>query len=78
MQRVCENTAHVLAIELLAAAHAIDKLQPLETTEPLQRVHAFVRSHIDYRPYDHRLDRDIATLARLIADGALGQFLQVR
>lgn len=75
LQRICENTAHVLAIELLAAAHAIDKLQPLETTEPLQRVHAFVRSHVEYRPYDHRLDRDIAQLARLIADGALSRFL---
>ncbi len=74
LQRVCANTAHVLAIELLAAAHAIDKLQPLETTEPLQRVHAFVRSHVEYRPYDHRLDRDIATLASLIADGELGSF----
>lgn len=75
LRRICENTAHVLAIELLAAAHAIDKLQPLETTEPLQRVHRFVRSHVEYRPYDHRLDRDIATLARVILDGELEQFL---
>ena len=29
--------------KLLAAAHAIDKLQPLATTEPLQQVHALVR-----------------------------------
>ena len=26
LRRICTNTAHVLAIELLAAAHAIDKL----------------------------------------------------
>ncbi len=75
LQRICDNTAHVLAIELLAAAHAIDKLQPLETTEPLQRVHAFVRKHVEYRPYDHRLDRDIATLARLIEGGEMARFL---
>jgi histidine ammonia-lyase len=74
--RICENTAHVLAVELLAAAHAIDKMQPLKTTEALQRVHAFVRSHVEFRPYDHRLDRDITTLATVIADGALGRFLQ--
>jgi histidine ammonia-lyase len=66
LQRVCANTAHVLAIEALAAAHAIDKLQPLQTTEPLQRVHALIRRNVAYRPYDHRLDRDIATLAALI------------
>ena len=77
LQRVCQNTAHVLAIELLAAAHAIDKLQPLGTTEPLQRVHAFVRKHVEYRPYDHRLDRDIETLAQLIGSGELGGFLRL-
>jgi histidine ammonia-lyase len=77
LRRICDNTAHVLAIELLAAAHAIDKMQPLQTTESLQRVHAFVREHVEYRPYDHRLDRDIATLAKLIQEGALsGFFLQ--
>lgn len=75
LRRICENTAHVLAVELLAAAHAIDKQQPLRTTEPLQRVHEFVRAHVQYRPFDHRLDRDISKLASLIASNALGQFL---
>src|SRR5690606_19259491 len=75
LQRICENTAHVLAVELLAAAHAIDKQQPLRTTEPLQRVQEFVRAHVEYRPFDHRLDRDISKLASLIASDALGQFL---
>jgi histidine ammonia-lyase len=77
LQRICENTAHVLGVELLAAAHAIDKMQPLQTTEPLQRVHAFVRRYIEYRPYDHRLDHEITALATLIADGALGRFLRL-
>ncbi|MFL6620504.1 MAG: histidine ammonia-lyase [Povalibacter sp.] len=76
LRRICENTANVLAIELLAAAHAIDKLKPLKTTDKLQQVHAFVRRHVEYRPYDHRLDRDIAVLARLIESGALSQFLK--
>jgi histidine ammonia-lyase len=75
LQRVCDNTAHVLAIELLAAAHAIDKMKPLQTTGPLQGVHALVRQHVEYRPYDHRLDREIAVLAKLISRGALGHFL---
>jgi histidine ammonia-lyase len=74
--RICDNTAKVLAVELLAAAHAIDKQQPLETTEPLQRVHALVRQTVAYRPYDHRLDRDIEALARLIEVRALSPFVQ--
>lgn len=75
LQRICWNTRNVLAIELLAAAHAIDKQQPLQTTAPLQQVHALVRRCVEYRPYDHRLDRDIAALATLIEGGALSQFL---
>ncbi len=75
LQRVCANTAHVLAIEALAAAHAIDKLQPLQTTEPLQQVHALIRRSVAYRPYDHRLDRDIATLAALIERRELTSFV---
>jgi histidine ammonia-lyase len=74
--RVCDNTAKVLAVELLATAHAIDKQQPLETTEPLQRVHDLVRSVVAYRPFDHRLDREIDALAGLIQDGALSPFVR--
>ena len=75
LRRICSNTAHVLAIELLAAAHAIDKQQPLETTDRLQQVHRFVRRYVEYRPYDHRLDKEIAVLAGLIESGTLSQFL---
>lgn len=75
LQRICVNTAYVLAIEALAAAHAIDKLQPLQTTEPLQQVHALIRGKVAYRPCDHRLDRDIATLAGLIERRELTGFV---
>jgi histidine ammonia-lyase len=72
---VCGNTARVLGIELLAAAHAIDSMRPLATTPELQRVHALVRELVPYQPHDHRLDRDMAALAELAAGGQLGEFL---
>ncbi|PZN32933.1 MAG: histidine ammonia-lyase [Proteobacteria bacterium] len=75
LERICDNTARVLAIELLAAAHALDKLEPLRTTEPLQQVHAFVRRFVAYQPGDHRLDGDIARLAELIERGEIADFL---
>lgn len=75
LQQICENTRQVLAIELLAAAHAIDGQRPLRTTPRLEDVHALVRAQVPYRPYDHRLDRDIATLTALIARGALDCFV---
>jgi histidine ammonia-lyase len=72
---ICTNTARVLGIELLAAAHAIDSMRPLATTPELQRVHALVREVVPFQPQDHRLDRDMAALAGLAAGGRLGEFL---
>ena len=68
---ICGNVSRILAIELLAAAQAIDCLAPLATTAPLGGLHAFVREHVPARRSDHRLDRDIEVLARLIEAGAL-------
>ena len=72
---ICTNTARVLGIELLAAAHAIDSMRPLATTPELQRVHSLVRELVAFQPQDHRLDRDMAALAGLAAGGRLGEFL---
>jgi len=72
---VCRNTSTVLGIELLAAAHAVDAMQPLATTPELQRVQALIREHVPLRNHDHRLDRDIETLARLVRAGAWSRFL---
>jgi histidine ammonia-lyase len=75
LARICDNTARVLGVELLAAAHALDSLRPLTTTAELQRVHAAVRAHVPYQPDDHRLDRDIASLARLVESGELAALI---
>lgn len=73
--RICENTSHILAIELLAAAHAVDCIRPLRSTPPLEGLHAAVRSLVPFNPKDHRLDRDIAALAQLIRSGGARRFL---
>jgi histidine ammonia-lyase len=72
---VCANTARVLGIELLVAAHAIDCMRPLATTPELQRVHQHVRAQVAYHAHDHRLDRDIAALAAVVESGVLSQFV---
>jgi histidine ammonia-lyase len=75
LAKICDNTARVLGVELLAAAHALDSLRPLTTTAELQRVHAAVRAQVPYQPDDHRLDRDIASLARLVDSGELAALI---
>jgi len=67
----CDNTAIVLAIELLAAAHAVDEQRPLRTTPPLAALHARIRAQAPFVRGDRRLDRDIAALASMVRDGAL-------
>ena len=71
LQQICTNVSRILAVELLAAAQAIDYLAPLTTTPPLARLHEFVRGLVPCRRSDHRLDGDIETLARLIDSGGL-------
>ncbi|HZF15835.1 MAG TPA: histidine ammonia-lyase [Steroidobacteraceae bacterium] len=70
LRRICDNCHHILAIELLAAAHAIDAMRPLKTSMPLEAVHAKVRRLVPYNPRDHRLDRPIGTLAAALESGA--------
>ena len=65
----CENTAMVLAIELLAAAHAVDDQRPLATTAPLAATMARIRAQAPYQRGDRRLDRDITALAGLVKEG---------
>ena len=72
---ICDNTARVLGVELLAAAHAIDAMRPLTTTPELQRAHARCASSCPISPEDHRLDRDMAALADLALSGRLGRLL---
>jgi len=72
---VCANAATVVGIELLAAARAVDAMRPLTTTPELQRVHAMNREHVPLRAHDHRLDRDMESLAALVRAGAWSAFV---
>jgi histidine ammonia-lyase len=67
---ICDNTAAILAIELLAAAQAVDAQRPLTTTEGLEAVHGKVRALVPTVPGDRRLDREIAVLKDAVLDGA--------
>jgi histidine ammonia-lyase len=70
LRRVCDNCYHILAIELLAGAHAIDSMRPLHTSARLEELHAKVRALVPYNARDHRLDRPIETLAAELRRGA--------
>ncbi len=69
LARIAGNCCHIVAIELLAAAHAIDSMRPLRTSTPLEALHAKVRKLVAYDARDHRLDRPIALLAAELRRG---------
>jgi histidine ammonia-lyase len=72
LNAICGNVATILAIEWLAAAHAIDSQRPLRTSAALEQLHATLREQVPFQPRDHRLDREIATATRLVWDAPLG------
>ncbi|HEX2478448.1 MAG TPA: histidine ammonia-lyase [Geminicoccaceae bacterium] len=62
-----ENAAHIVAIELLAAAQGIELRRPLESSAPLEAALASVRSHAAFL----RDDRPLAGEIRAVADEIL-------
>ncbi len=75
---MCENTATILAIELLAAAQGVDLRGPHVTSAPLQRVVAQIRGLVAHYDIDHYLAPDIAAITREVADGRLATHSPLR
>ena len=63
-----DNTAHIVAIELLAAAQGIEFLRPLRSSAPLEDMHALLRERCPAMPSDHYLAPDIERAFALVND----------
>jgi histidine ammonia-lyase len=69
--QVLANSEHALAIELLAAAQAVEFLAPLEPGAGARATHAFVRSLSPRLRDDRPLGPDIEAVASAIRDNSL-------
>ena len=67
-----QNTAHIVAIELLAAAQGIEFLRPLRSSPALEGVMRLVRSVSPAMMHDRSLARDIEAVHHLVAAGDIG------
>ena len=76
LQAMVSNTAHILGIELLAAAQGIDFLRPLQSSTALEAVHALLRQQVPKMAQDRYLAPDIAHATALVEDGALARILR--
>jgi histidine ammonia-lyase len=72
LQPMIDNTAHILAIEWLAAAQGIEFLRPLTSSPALEAAHALLRERVSAMPRDRYLAPDIAAASALVHAGALG------
>src|SRR5579864_6722062 len=73
LKQVVRNTRHVLAIELLAAARALDCLRPLKSSAAIERIRAGLAKVSAPWTGDRSLAGDIQRTAEWIASGALSR-----
>jgi histidine ammonia-lyase len=68
---VISNAMHVVAIELMAGAQALDLRRPLRSSPALERVHASIRALSETVDHDRSLSSGIERVAGAIRDGVL-------
>ena len=76
LKRVIENVRHVLAIEALAAAQAVDLLAPLKPGKRAQQALGEIRAVSPMMTQDRSLSPDIAKVAEVIRQGKLAAVLR--
>jgi histidine ammonia-lyase len=76
LQAMISNTAHILGIELLAAAQGIEFLRPLQSSHALEQVHTLLRATVPAMESDRYLAPDMEAATRMVRDGALGRVLR--
>ncbi|MDP1902281.1 MAG: histidine ammonia-lyase [Rubrivivax sp.] len=77
LQPMIANVAHILGIELLAAAQGVDFLRPLRSSAALEQVHALLRAQCPPMMQDRYLAPDIGAAAALVRDGSLARILRM-
>ncbi|HSW07589.1 MAG TPA: histidine ammonia-lyase [Aquabacterium sp.] len=73
LQAMIRNTAHILGIELLAAAQGVQFLRPLTSSTALEQAHALLREACPSVDEDRYLAPDIERATALVTGGALSR-----
>lgn len=76
LKKIVANTRHVLAIEAMAAARAIEFLAPLQPGRRAQQAMAAIRAVSPSVEHDRVLSGDFARVAEVIARGELAAVLR--
>ena len=73
LQPMIANTAHILGIELLAAAQGIEFLRPLKSSTALEEAHGLLRAQCKSIERDRYLAPEIERATLLVRNGALSR-----
>jgi histidine ammonia-lyase len=76
LQPMIANVAHILGIELLAAAQGIEFLRPLASSAPIEAAHALLRTQCPSIERDRYLAPDIERATALVSSGQLARLLR--
>ena len=69
LRSIVENAEHIVAIELIAGAEALEHRRPLKGGLGVERAHAVVRKYVEPLTGDRVLSGDIAAIAAAIRNG---------
>jgi histidine ammonia-lyase len=72
---MADNSAGIVAIELLAAAQGVDLRRPLKTSPRLQQGLELVRRKVRFRKDDRAMAPDIAAAKALVTSGEVRRLL---
>ena len=76
LQPMISNVAHILGIELLAAAQGVDFLRPLTSSPALEQAHELLRAHCPSMMQDRLIAPDIQAATALVQDGSLARVMR--
>lgn len=76
LERMVDNAAAVIGIELLAAAQGIDFHRPARSSASLEKVHAAIRSDVPFYAADRYFAPDINAAQQWIKTGRFSSLVQ--
>jgi len=75
-KQIVKNASAIIAIELLAAAQALDFRKPLKPGRGTQAAHDALRKHVTHLDEDRPLYADITTLSNVVESGEILTYVQ--
>ncbi len=77
LRDMSENTASILAIELLAACQGVDFRAPLKSSHPLEEAKLMLRSIVPFYDQDRYFAPDIEKATQLVLSGKYNSFVSL-